>query len=241
MTLDILHVEVGSTAHGTGLPGYEDRDEMVVRVEAPAEVIGLTDAPRAVMERTAEEGAPSGPDDTDRMIYTLRHFLRLAIKGNPSILLALWAPVIRSTPIGDELRALGPAFVGRHLIGPYRGYMKAQVERLQGLRGGRHGRFRDDEAGYDTKYAMHAARLGFQCQELLTTRRLVLPIEHGGDWLRAVRRGEVSLEDWEVRVAELDAGLERLQSDESIPAGPDVARIEAWSVDAHLRLWSDLH
>lgn len=238
MPHEILAVEVGSTAHGTGLPGYEDRDEMVVRAESAVEVLGFTSSPRAVMERTAEEGIPSGPDDTDRMIYTLRHFLRLAMNGNPSILLALWAPVIESTPIGDELRALGPAFVGRHLIGPYRGYMKAQVERLKGLRGGSHGRIREDAAGYDTKYAMHAARLGFQCQELLTTGRLVLPIEHGGDWLRAVRRGEIPIEEWEAKVAELDAALEAMRAREDIPAGPDVERIEVWSVDAHLRLWS---
>jgi hypothetical protein len=108
---------------------------------------------------------------------------------------------------------------------------------LKGLRGGRHGRFRDDDAGYDTKYAMHAARLGFQCQELLTTGGLRLPIEHGGDWLRAVRRGEVSIEEWDAKVADLDGALVRLGSREDIPAGPDVARIEAWSVDAHLRLW----
>src|SRR5262245_3116476 len=39
----ILLVEVGSTAHGTGLPGGEDQDEMGVVVESPAEVLGLDD------------------------------------------------------------------------------------------------------------------------------------------------------------------------------------------------------
>lgn len=237
MTLEILSVEVGSTAHGTGLPGYEDRDEMVIRVESARDVLGLRSAPRSVMERTAAEGEPSGPDDTDRMIYTLRHFLRLATNGNPSVLLALWAPIIETTPLGDELRAMSPHFVGRHLIGPYRGYMQAQVERLKGIRGGRHGRFRDDQAGYDTKYAMHAARLGFQCLELLTTRELRLPIETGGDWLRAVRHGEVPLEEWEAKVAELDASLVALAEREDIPAGPDVDVIETWSVAAHRRAW----
>ncbi len=237
MTTEILAVEIGSTAHGTGLPGYEDRDEMVIRVESAREVLGLRSAPRSVMERTAAKGQPSGPDDTDRMIYTLRHFLRLATKGNPSVLLALWAPIIETTPLGDELRALSPNFVGRHLIGPYRGYMQAQVERLKGIRGGRHGRFRDDQAGYDTKYAMHAARLGFQCLELLTTRELRLPIEVGGDWLRAVRHGDVPLDAWETKVAELDASLLALAEREDIPAGPDVDQIEAWSIEAHRRVW----
>lgn len=237
MTLQILSVEVGSTAHGTGLPGYEDRDEMVIRVESAQEVLGLRPPKGSVMERTADEGVPSGPDDTDRMIYTLRHFLQLATKGNPSVLLALWAPIIETTPIGDELRGLRRSFVGRHLIGPYRGYMRAQVDRLKGLRGGRHGRPRGDQAGYDTKYAMHTARLGFQCLELLMTRELQLPIQVGGDWLRAVRRGEVALEAWEDKVSELDASLVALDDRQDIPVGPDIDAIETWSIDAHRRLW----
>jgi hypothetical protein len=35
----ILLVEVGSTAHGTGIPGGEDNDEMGVMIEAPHEVL----------------------------------------------------------------------------------------------------------------------------------------------------------------------------------------------------------
>jgi uncharacterized protein len=86
---------------------------------------------------------------------------------------------------------------------------------------------------------MHCARLGFQGLELLRTRRLALPIEgEPADWLRAVRRGEVSFDDWWERVLGLDAQLERLASDESIPAGPDRTQIEMWSVATHLRVWS---
>lgn len=37
----ILMVEVGSTAHGTGIPGGEDHDQLAVVVETPNQVIGL--------------------------------------------------------------------------------------------------------------------------------------------------------------------------------------------------------
>lgn len=37
----ILFVEVGSTAHGTGIPAGEDNDEMGVMIEAPYEVLGF--------------------------------------------------------------------------------------------------------------------------------------------------------------------------------------------------------
>jgi hypothetical protein len=58
----ILLVEVGSTAHGTGLPGGEDHDELAVVVEGPAEVLGLAEGGlRSQMHRTQPEGARSGP------------------------------------------------------------------------------------------------------------------------------------------------------------------------------------
>jgi hypothetical protein len=199
-----------------------------------------------VMQRTQPERARSGPRDIDRTLHSLRRFVRLAASGNPSILMALWAPVEDATREGRELQALGDAFVGRHVIPKYRGYMQLQAMRLLGLRGGGHGRRggggREEliEAhGYDTKYAMHCARLGFQCIELMLTGKLVLPIEgEPADWLRAVRLGEVPFDDWWKRSLDLDTRLVDLEGDDSLPDGPDRARIEAWSTTTHLAMWS---
>jgi hypothetical protein len=185
----ILLVEVGSTAHGTGLPGGEDHDEMGVVIESPEDVVGTSERGFAtVMQRTQPDGARSGPGDTDRTLYSLRRFLRLAASGNPSILMSFWAPILFATDEGRELRALGDAFIGRHVVPRYRGYMQSQAMRLLGTRGGGHGTRGGGKReelvaahGYDTKYAMHCARLGFQCIELLETRRLELPIE-GDAW-----------------------------------------------------------
>src|ERR1700722_6651360 len=72
----ILLVEVGSTAHGTGLPGGEDHDEMGVFIETPAQVLGLGDSEApTVMQRTQPEGTRSGPGDIDRTLHSLRRFL----------------------------------------------------------------------------------------------------------------------------------------------------------------------
>jgi hypothetical protein len=240
----ILVVEVGSTAHGTGLPGQEDHDEIGVVVESPAEVLGFNDAGmRSVMQRSEPEG--SRPGDTDRTLHSVRRFVRLAVSGNPSILMCFWAPVISVTPGGIELRALGESFVGRHVIPRDRGYMQAQAERLVGARGsgrGTRGGGREElvgEHGYDTKYAMHCARLGFQGIELLSTGRLKLPIGgEAADWLRAVRRGEVPFEEWWERALDLDSKLEAMADDDTLPSGPDRERIETWLVGVHLRSWS---
>jgi hypothetical protein len=236
----ILVVEVGSGAHGTGLPGKEDHDETVIWIEEPQEVFALRDyEPRAISQRTQPEGVPSTPTDTDRNLYTLRRFLNLATAGNPSIMLVLWGPIIHVEEPGRDLRSKAHLFVGRHLIPKYRGYMKAQKDRLLGLRGGRHGAFRETEAGFDTKYAMHAARLGFQGLELLQTGRLVLPVGgKPGDWLRDVRAGKVPLDEVIEQIDELDRQLEELRSDENIPLGAAREAIVRWSIDTHTWMWS---
>jgi uncharacterized protein len=243
----ILLVEVGSTAHGTGLPGGEDHDEMAVVIESPELVLGLHPlGMRSEMQRTQPEGSRSGPGDTDRTLHSLRRFVRLAASGNPSILMSFWAPVIQSTEQGQSLQALGPAFVGRHVIPRYRGYMQSQAGRLLGIRtssghGRRGGRGREElvsEFGYDTKYAMHCARLGFQCQELLRTGRLSLPMQgEPAEWLLRVRRGAVPFAEWWDRTLELDAQLEDLESDNTLPATCDARRIETFTIDAHLQFW----
>lgn len=245
----ILMVEVGSTAHGTGLPGGEDHDQLAVVVETPDQVVGLDERGfGTIMQRTQPEGVRSGPGDIDRTLHSLRRFIRLAASGNPSILMTLWAPIEYSTPLGDELQELGEAFVGRHVVPRYRGYMQSQAMRLLGLRGGGHGKRGGGQReelvlahGFDTKYAMHCSRLGFQCIELLTTGHLDLPIQdEPADWLRAVRRGEVSFDDWWSRSLALDAQLEAMETDDRFRPGPDRPRIDTWSIGAHLRTWTDL-
>jgi hypothetical protein len=245
----ILLVEVGSTAHGTGTPGGEDYDQLGVVVEVAHDVLGLNERGFVtVMQRTQPDGVRSGPGDVDRTLHSLRRFVRLAATGNPSILMALWSPVDHAAAEGTELQALGDAFIGRHVIPRYRGYMQSQAQRLLGTRGGGHGRRGSGQReelvaahGYDTKYAMHGARLGFQCQELLTTGRLTLPIQgEPAEWLRAVRRGEVPFDEWWSTVLGLDRALEGLERDDRYPPGPNRDRIERWSVRAHQAVWARL-
>lgn len=240
----ILLVEVGSTAHGTGLPGGEDHDETAVVMENPEQVLYGPEI-KNKMYRTQPEGVRSGPGDVDRQVYSLRSFIKLCAAGNPSIQLVLYAPIEEITPLGQQLLDLAPAFIGRHIVPRYRGYMNGQVMRMKGLKGNGHGKRgggkREEliaEHGYDTKYAMHAARLGYQCKELLEEGRLTLPIQGTpGEWLRAVRRGEVSYEEWELMTRTLDKTLENLEKNEKYREGPDSFAIQEWSVNAHREYW----
>lgn len=145
--------------------------------------------------RTQPEGVRSGPGDLDLTVYSLRKWLRLALAGNPTILLPLFAPpehLVAITPPGDELRERSRMIVSRRAGHRFLGYLRAQRERLLGLRGSRHTNRPElvEVYGFDTKFAMHMVRLGVQGVELLETGRISLPLrEPWLSWLRDLRQG----------------------------------------------------
>lgn len=254
----ILVTEVGSTAHGTGLgPTVEDHDEMVIFVESERQVFSVhpdpeRPGPKPTMWRTQPEGVSSGPGDTDRSIYSLRRFLHLAAKGNPSILMAFWSPTLEPiTQDGLNLRRLAPSFISKLMIPRYRGYMQSQASRILGTSKGQHGKRGNggrteliEAHGYDTKYAMHCARLGLQCVELINTGALELPMPEGhpaGDWLRSVRRGEIPFDAWWAKVLQLDGTLTMLYNNPPahLRAEPDYAIIERFSALTHATVWEE--
>ena len=206
----ILRATVGSTVHGLHPGGQDDRDEMAVFIEPPEYLIGLARA-RAIrgglygfehyVERTQPEGARSGPGDLDLVAYSLRKYVRLALKGHPTILLLLFVPsdmVIEEKELGAELRSLLPALLSKRAGRGYLGYLQGQTERLHGTRGQKNVNRPElvEAHGFDTKYAMHAARLGYQGVELLETGRLTLPMpEPARSSVMAIRRGERTFEE----------------------------------------------
>jgi uncharacterized protein len=94
--------------------------------------------------------------------------------------------------------------------------------------------------GYDTKFAMHALRLGVQGVELLTTGRITLPVpEPDRIYLRRVRRGEVGLEEVIDRVDQAAEHLVALRDASDLPAEPDRGWVDGWLHRSHLSYWGD--
>jgi predicted nucleotidyltransferase len=241
----ILRTTVGSGVHGIAIPGTDDHDEMAVFIEPAEWALGIERAPEHYVARSQPEGARSGPGDTDLVAYTLRKYLRLAVKGNPTALLPLFAPerdVLTVKPLGAELRALAPKFLSRQAAHRFLGFMRSQRRRL--VEGGRGGPSRPElvaRYGYDVKYASHALRLALQGREITRDAHLTLPMpEAERERVLQVKRGEVR--DLGVVLAEIDAVAgeveERLASGRTpLPGSAAAEAINDWSVAAHRRHW----
>lgn len=230
----ITRSEVGSTAHGV-THSSNDMDEIAVYVPPPVEMLGL-DRPEHLVYRPGRgPHEPSGAGDLDRTYYSLRKFVGLLVKGNPSILFALFGPEHHTTRLGTELRAKRDQFRHRRTRDAYLGYARAQRERITGTRGaaGRIRRSPEGGGAVDWKYAMHMVRLGVQGHEYLTTGHISTPSLEL-DMLMSVRAGDVPLDEV-VRMAEAN---EKLLADLDLPPGTDRAAWNEWLTSAHREWWA---
>lgn len=245
----ILRCQVGSGVHGTSISGTDDRDEMGVCLEPPDYVIGLRTFEQyeyhTAWERPGGLRNRSGHGDLDITVYSARKWMRLALNGNPSVLLPLFVPegeIVAMTPLGEELRGLAPAIVSRQAGHRFAGYLEAQRRGLLS----HEGKGRDvtrpelvERFGWDTKYGGHMVRLGFQGVELLTTGRITLPMPaQERELVRAIRSGRVKMEDALGIAADLEELLRDLTETSPLRAEPDRDAANIWLCAAYERAWS---
>ncbi|MGY1806775.1 DNA polymerase beta superfamily protein [Blastococcus sp. SYSU D00669] len=254
----VLRAQVGSGVHGTSVHGQDDRDEMGLCLEPAAFVTGLARVPAGVgatatvpfeqyhrhtaWDRPGGLANRSGAGDLDVVVYSARKWARLACDGNPSILLLLFVPdeeVVHRDEHGAELVAHADRFVSRRAGARFLGYLQAQRAAMTGGVGAHTNRPELVAAhGYDSKFAMHALRLGVQGVELLSTGRITLPLpEPDRARLRAVRRGEVALADVLEQIADAEARLTALQHSSAVPPEPDRAWVDGWLHRSYVSFW----
>lgn len=244
----ILRATTGSTIHGLNLPGKDDLDEMGVCVEDLDEFGGFHEFEqfiyRSAAEREGRHDAPSQPGDLDLTIYSLRKFLRLAMHGNPTVVNLLFIPPsmcsVRNSN-GAHLQELAPLIISRQAGKRFLGYMEAQRQRLLGERGQKKTNRPELEAahGFDTKYAMHILRLGFQGVELLNYGRITFPLpEKERSFVFSVRKGEVPLQDVLTKAGDLERELKDLLDNSPLRESPDEARVQEWMLETYFQAWS---
>lgn len=234
---EILRGEVGSGAHGTGLAGHEDRDEMGVFIEPQLQVCGLSPLDHYIW-RTQPEGERSGRGDIDLSMYSARKFCRLAAQGNPSVVMLLWLPSYEvCTPLGRELIDMRGAFLSRESGERYLGYLVSQKRALLGEKSARtHRPELVERFGFDTKFAMHSLRLGLQGIEYIGDGHLSEPVrEPDRTLLLQVRNGEVPYNEVLRLITDAESRLRALVA--NCTAICDRTRIDHWLSRAHLARW----
>lgn len=236
----ILLTEAGSTVLGLSVGG--DRDELGICIPPASYVIGLRHFEQHV-QRSQPDGVRSGEGDLDRTTYSLRKWCSLALKGNPTILLMLFTPdeacdILQNPAIA--LRDRAGLFASRKASSAFLGYMQQQRQRLMGERGQMRVKRPElvDAHGFDTKYAGHILRLGFQGVEYLQTGRISVPMpERERAYVLAVRQGELDMNAVLTRAGELEEEMKDLIDVSPLPDEPDFHEVNLFLVEAHEAWW----
>ncbi|USX49293.1 DNA polymerase beta superfamily protein [Lentzea sp. HUAS12] len=202
----ILEVVIGSHAYGLASP-ESDVDRRGVFV-APTEAFWRFDKPPTSVE---------GPDP-EQLSWEVEHFCRLGLKSNPTVLEALVSPLVEiSTPLGEELRDLLPAFLSRYAV---RSFTRATEMQLS--RAGRN---------LKPKQLMHVVRLRLVGLNLLRTGRYDIAADRA---LLGIRDGSMPWDDavaWAHRL-----GSEISAAEGPLPEEPDRARVEDWLMSVRRRM-----
>lgn len=244
----ILLSEVGSSLHGTSVAA-DDLDLMGVCIEPPEAVIGFENFEqyewKTAWERPGGRDNRSGPGDTDKTVYSLRKWMRLAMNGNPTVLLLLFSPrgrILQIAQEGEELRERMPKYILSRQAGDrFIGYLKTQRAAMLS----HEGKGRDctrpeliERFGFDTKFAAHMVRLGYQGVELLRTGKITLPMPEGsGRVVRAIRNGEIGMHESLLLAEDLEHDIEQLIPESPLPEKPNYEAINRWLVEIYQWNW----
>lgn len=254
----VLRGVVGSTSLGLALSGTDDLDEMAVCCEPPEYVIGNRRFEQWIY-RSAEERAghtrqwdqrkhgrtpKSEPGDLDLVCYSLRKWCSLAAQGNPSIINLLFLPTYSVKQyVGVRLLEKAEMFASRQAGHRFLGYLVAQKQRLLGERGQMRVTRTEliSEYGYDTKFAMHAVRLGIQGIEYLETGRLTLPLDETNQKVcMMVRKGAFSLASVVGMIEWREEMLKELLEKSPLPEKPDYDAINEFLIDSYKHQWNSM-
>lgn len=219
----ILKVRTGSRAHGVHLPG-SDNDIRGVAIPDIHYFLGLKNF----------EQYENREDDV--VIYGIKKFVKLACKGNVSVLNMLFVDnkdLLQVGKLGQRLIDFRQEFISERVIKAVLGYINSQLHRMKrgsGRCGNREGLIK--KYGFDTKFAYHAVMLTNIAIDLLkrgTYLTLRKPAEQ--DYLRQIRVGKVTYQEVMNRIEENFGTIKTLRALGNLKSEPDEEKISEFLVD----------
>jgi predicted nucleotidyltransferase len=194
---------MGSIAHGTYIPStdpnsIDDKDIMGVCVANENVYFGLKNF----------EQKETKYKEWDSVVYEIRKFFRLLLKGNPNVLGLLWLRepnYIHIDPTGKLIIDNRNLFTSKDVYFSFSGYAHGQLHRMthmayEGYMGEKRKKI-VDEFGFDVKNAAHLIRLLRQSIEFLTTGELQVFREDAAE-LKEIKTGKWPLE--KIKLAAVD-------------------------------------
>jgi hypothetical protein len=224
----VVAAYMGSISHNTYVPksdpdAIDDVDILAAVLSPPSRLIGLDSWEHWTLQF----------EELDVTVFALSKLVRLWLKSNPNVLGLLWLRpehYVYRSPDFDAFAEIRDAFVSKQAHAPFVGYAMAQLgdihkNRYEGYMGTKR-RELVDRFGYDVKSAAHLIRLLRMGTEYLRDGILNVYRTDDAEELRAIKRGEWTLEQVQSHAADLFALADDLAARSRLPEQPDRARID---------------
>ena len=179
--------------------------------------------------------------DYDVTIYNIVKYFDLLMANNPNILDSIFVPqncIVHITRIGQIVRENRKIFLHKGCWFKLKGYAFSQLHKAKGKNPqGKRIEIRE-KYGWDVKFGMHVVRLLGQCEQILVEGDLNL--QRNKEHLKAIRRGEVSLEDVGKWFTEKERQLEKLYVESKLQHSPDQEKIKTLLLQCLEEHWGSI-
>ena len=163
----------------------------------------------------------------DVTIFNIVKYFRLCADNNPNMVDSLFVPnrcISFMTPVGQLVRENRKLFLHKGSFHKYKGYAYSQLHKCRIKKPEGKRKELIEKYGFDIKFAYHVKRLALQVEQILTEGDLDL--ERNREELKAIRKGEVSLEHIEKWFTEKEIQLEEMYNKSELPYKPDEFKIK---------------
>jgi len=173
---------------------------------------------------------PDGRETTyDFQVFGIVRYFQLCMECNPNMIDSLFTPrrcVMHSTQIGEIVRENRKRFLHKGAWHKFRGYAYSQMHKIKGKVNSTNPARAEtiEKFGYDVKFAYHVVRLLDEVEQIMVEQDLDL--ERNREQLKAIRRGEWTLEQIERHFEAKERALENTYAASSLRHSPDEAAIK---------------
>ena len=166
----------------------------------------------------------------DITVYNIVDFFNLCMSANPNLIDIIYTPdncVLYITSIGSIIRESRHLFLSKLCWPRFKGYAYQMLKKMEGKNPKKGSKRYEliEEFGYDTKYGYHLIRLLNEVEQILATGDLNLQLDK--ERLKAVRRGEWTIEQIKQFFTDKERDLEALYISSDLPYSPDENKIKA--------------
>jgi predicted nucleotidyltransferase len=170
----------------------------------------------------------------DLNIYNIVQYMHLCMENNPNMVTTLFVPrecILSTTAVGEMVREARHIFLHKGAWHRYKGYSYQQRHKMQGKNpqpGSKRSKLRE-EFGFDVKFAYHTVRLLCEVEMILIEHDI--DIRRHQEHLKAIRRGEVSMDDILSWCDSKEKDLEAAYANSTLRYGPDEDAVKTLLLD----------